>query len=61
MAGTTITVNGARHAVQAPLDTPLPYVLRNDLGLSGAHSSAAAFPSAEPAPCWSTARRNVPV
>lgn len=31
----TITVNGARHEVQAPRDTPLLYVLRNDLGLSG--------------------------
>lgn len=35
MAGMTITVNGARHEVQAPRDTPLLYVLRNDLGLSG--------------------------
>jgi isoquinoline 1-oxidoreductase alpha subunit len=31
----TITVNGARREVQAPGDTPLLYVLRNDLGLSG--------------------------
>ena len=35
MAAMTITVNGARHEVQAPRDTPLLYVLRNDLGLSG--------------------------
>ena len=35
MAGMTITVNGASHEVQAPRDTPLLYVLRNDLGLSG--------------------------
>jgi isoquinoline 1-oxidoreductase alpha subunit len=35
MAGLTITVNGARRDVQAPGDTPLLYVLRNDLGLSG--------------------------
>jgi aerobic-type carbon monoxide dehydrogenase small subunit (CoxS/CutS family) len=31
----TITVNGVRRDVQAPTDTPLLYVLRNDLGLSG--------------------------
>ena len=35
MAAMTITVNGARREVQAPRDTPLLYVLRNDLGLSG--------------------------
>jgi isoquinoline 1-oxidoreductase alpha subunit len=35
MAGTTISVNGKRREVQAPGDTPLLYVLRNDLGLSG--------------------------
>lgn len=32
---TTITVNGARREVQAPTDTPLLYVLRNDLELTG--------------------------
>jgi len=31
----TIIVNGARRDVQAPGDTPLLYVLRNDLELSG--------------------------
>src|SRR5579863_2008123 len=31
----TITVNGVRHEVSAPGDTPLLYVLRNDLELSG--------------------------
>jgi len=31
----TITVNGVRHEVQAPDDTPLLYVLRNDLQLIG--------------------------
>jgi aerobic-type carbon monoxide dehydrogenase small subunit (CoxS/CutS family) len=31
----TITVNGVRHEVQAKDDTPLLYVLRNDLQLSG--------------------------
>ena len=35
MAGITITVNGARREVQVPGDTPLLYVLRNDLELSG--------------------------
>lgn len=32
---TTITVNGVRHEVQAPGDTPLLYVLRNELELIG--------------------------
>jgi aerobic-type carbon monoxide dehydrogenase small subunit (CoxS/CutS family) len=32
---TTLIVNGAQHEVQAPADTPLLYVLRNDLELSG--------------------------
>ena len=31
----TLNVNGARHEVQAPDDTPLLYVLRNDLQLIG--------------------------
>ncbi len=31
----TITVNGVRHEVQAKDDTPLLYVLRNELQLSG--------------------------
>jgi aerobic-type carbon monoxide dehydrogenase small subunit (CoxS/CutS family) len=31
----TITVNGVQHEVSAPGDTPLLYVLRNDLQLSG--------------------------
>jgi isoquinoline 1-oxidoreductase alpha subunit len=35
MAKMTLTVNGARREVDAPDDTPLLYVLRNDLGLSG--------------------------
>jgi nicotinate dehydrogenase subunit A len=30
-----ITVNGERHAVRAEPDTPLLYVLRNELGLNG--------------------------
>ncbi len=32
-----ITVNGKTHTVQAAPDTPLLYVLRNELGLSGPH------------------------
>jgi len=32
---TEIEVNGARHSVSAAPDTPLLYVLRNDLGLAG--------------------------
>lgn len=35
MAGTSFTVNGVRREVQAPTDTPLLYVLRNELELSG--------------------------
>jgi aerobic-type carbon monoxide dehydrogenase small subunit (CoxS/CutS family) len=35
MPGITITVNGTRREVQAAGDTPLLYVLRNDLELSG--------------------------
>ena len=31
-----LTVNGAEHTVRAEADTPLLYVLRNDLGLKGA-------------------------
>ena len=30
-----ITVNGKPHAVQAAADTPLLYVLRNEVGLNG--------------------------
>src|SRR3984893_2181204 len=35
MTGITITVNGTRREVHAAGDTPLLYVLRNDLELSG--------------------------
>ena len=35
MPAFALTVNGARREVQAPGDTPLLYVLRNDLQLSG--------------------------
>lgn len=34
-AGFTISVNGAKHAVDAAGNTPLLYVLRNDLELNG--------------------------
>ena len=30
-----LVVNGKRHTVQAAADTPLLYVLRNELGLTG--------------------------
>ena len=33
--GLTITVNGKQHRVEATPDTPLLYVLRNELGLNG--------------------------
>ena len=32
-----LTVNGRQHTVQASPDTPLLYILRNELGLVGAH------------------------
>ena len=35
MPGITLTVNGTRREVQVVGETPLLYVLRNDLGLSG--------------------------
>jgi isoquinoline 1-oxidoreductase subunit alpha len=34
---TTLNVNGAQHAVSAAAETPLLYVLRNDLKLRGPH------------------------
>jgi nicotinate dehydrogenase subunit A len=33
--GINLTVNGAQHSVRAAADTPLLYILRNDLGLVG--------------------------
>ena len=35
MAEFTLTVNGASHVVDVVADTPLLYVLRNDLRLTG--------------------------
>ncbi len=32
-----LVVNGRKHSVQSPPDTPLLYVLRNELGLAGPH------------------------
>ena len=34
-SGLVITVNGKQHQVEATPDTPLLYVLRNELGLNG--------------------------
>ena len=36
MANFTLSVNGSTHTVDVEPDTPLLYVLRNDLGLNGA-------------------------
>ena len=35
MSGVSITVNGRRRTVAAPADTPLLWVLRESLGLTG--------------------------
>ena len=35
MPGLVITVNGVRHETQAPAETPLLYVLRDEMGLNG--------------------------
>lgn len=35
MQATTLTVNGERHEVEVPPDTPLLWVLRDELGLTG--------------------------
>jgi aerobic-type carbon monoxide dehydrogenase small subunit (CoxS/CutS family) len=37
MAELTLSVNGAKHVVSVAPDTPLLYVLRNDLNLTGPH------------------------
>ncbi len=46
----TIMVNGVKREVQAPGDTPLLYVLRNELELRLVRSSAADSRSAGPVP-----------
>jgi hypothetical protein len=38
----TINVNGVRRELQAPSDTPLVYVLRNDMEISGISPVSAA-------------------
>jgi nicotinate dehydrogenase subunit A len=48
-----IKVNGAVHSVPAEPDTPLLYVLRNDLGLNAAKFGAG-LASAAPVRCSST-------
>lgn len=69
---TEITVNGVRRQVSAPPDTPLLYVLRNDLGLVGSRYGCGsgqcgacfvmvdgkAMPSCD-APLWSFAGKSV--
>ena len=69
---TAIEVNGARHSVAAAPDTPLLYVLRNDLGLVGSRYGCGtgqcgacfvivegkAMPSCD-APLWSVAGKSV--
>ena len=37
MSKIEIKVNGRMHALDAEPDTPLLYILRNDLGLQGPH------------------------
>ena len=56
---TDLTINGVRHTVQADPDTPLLWVLRDELLMTGT-KYAAASPSAGPAPCISTARPPAP-
>jgi aerobic-type carbon monoxide dehydrogenase small subunit (CoxS/CutS family) len=55
-AGSTITVHGQSHDVQAAPDTPLLYVWRHDLHLN-APSSAAGSQCAAPARCGWTEKR----
>ena len=53
----TIRVNGARREVQAPGDTPLLYVLRNEIGLAErARSWVAGSRNAESVRYWSKER-----
>ena len=60
MPSITLTVNGSARQVQTADDTPLLYVLRNDLGTHAARSSGAASRSAARAPSWWTARKCAP-
>ncbi len=52
-----IKVNGLVHNVTASLDTPLLYVLHNELHLHGPRFGCG-WPSAVPARCCWTARRS---
>ena len=52
---TTLTINGKAHDVDADPGTPLLWVLREWVGMTG--SMAAASLSAAPAPCTSTVWR----
>ena len=54
-----LNVNGERREVQAPGDTQLLYVLRNELSLL-ALSLVVDLRSAARVPSWWTARRRVP-
>ena len=56
MTALRIRVNGADHDVTAEPDTPLLYVLRNELVAQRSRSSAAGSDSAAPARSTSTAR-----
>ena len=55
-----LDINGKRQNVDLPGDTPLLWALRDELGLTGHASSAAAWRCAAPAPCTSTASRCAP-
>ena len=69
---TELEVNGKRHSVSAPPDTPLLYVLRNDLGLVGSRFGCGtgqcgacfvmvegkAMPSCD-APLWSVEKKRI--
>ena len=54
-----LTINGQSYFADAPPDTPLLWVIREELG-SPAPSTAAASACAVPARCTSTGRRCVP-
>ncbi|NLS75252.1 hypothetical protein E3H11_41790 [Bradyrhizobium brasilense] len=55
----TIIVNSERRAVQSPPDTPLLYVLRNELNLLTAKFGCGLAQCGPVQSCW-TVRRSVP-
>jgi hypothetical protein len=57
---TELDINGKAVSLEVPADTPLLWVLRDELA-SPARSSDAAWRSVAPAPCTSTGRRRVRV